>query len=325
VSEFTPAQLIELEGLIAERATAQVIAFLTQRMVTPHDAEAGPFAFDSATPNIDQTRKASIDSTRLNLNDLNTRVTTINGAYLPTAGGSMTGDLNVGGAVDTFPKLKINPPTGDFNAELSFIKGTSYRWSWLLTSEPEAGANAGSNFQLWRYADGGAASIFEVQNRATGSRTMYSQLFIVDPTTQASGVFNLGNQTLGGRGLQFNSAIAPAGVYNFSGAVPIRAACYQLVAEPAVAVGGNVTVDFSTSSAFVLTVTAAAAISFSNTTFGHVQLRMIMSTTAQPTFPQVTAWLGDAAQPTFANGSTYFINLFVCAAGVFAQSAKVGA
>lgn len=95
---------------------------------------------------------------------------------------------------------------------LQYLTGNLPRWNLFTNSSPETGANAGSNLELWRYSDAGAA-ISQVMwfNRATGTVTVTGSLSIGTPLPPASG--GLGVATLAANGVvvgQGTSAVTTA-------------------------------------------------------------------------------------------------------------------
>ena len=70
--------------------------------------------------------------------------------------------------------------------ELAFKTGTSYRWSFDVSTAAESGSNAGSNFALYRYNDaGGSIGTPILIDRATGLTTL-SSLTVSGATTLSS-------------------------------------------------------------------------------------------------------------------------------------------
>lgn len=71
---------------------------------------------------------------------------------------------------------------------LQYLTGALTRWNLFTDNSPETGANAGSNLELWRYSDAGAA-ISQVMwfNRATGAVTVTGSLALGTPLPPASG------------------------------------------------------------------------------------------------------------------------------------------
>jgi hypothetical protein len=99
-------------------------------------------------------------------------VTTKVAGYLPLAGGTLTGQLNIapasGGAT-----LNLEQRTATGGNTIIGGTNNSNRWAMYLgNGEAEAGANAGSNFAITRYSD--AAAVIDTPlriNRATGEMT----------------------------------------------------------------------------------------------------------------------------------------------------------
>ena len=75
-------------------------------------------------------------------------------AYLPSGGGTLTGDLMINkGAADAFSVIRSN---AGFNRSLLFNSGTLSRWGIGANSTTESGSNVGSNFIINRYSDAGS-------------------------------------------------------------------------------------------------------------------------------------------------------------------------
>ena len=96
---------------------------------------------------------------------------------------------------------------------LQYLTGALTRWNLFTDNSPETGANAGSNLELWRYSDAGAA-ISQVMwfNRATGAVTVTGSLALGTPLPPASG--GLGVATLAANGVvigQGTSAVTVTG------------------------------------------------------------------------------------------------------------------
>lgn len=66
-----------------------------------------------------------------------------------------TGAVNVGANVSTAPELSVNGAAGNFRRASLKTAGV-LRWSVLASDDAESGANAGSEFRLGAYTDGGS-------------------------------------------------------------------------------------------------------------------------------------------------------------------------
>ena len=101
---------------------------------------------------------------------------------LPLTGGTLTGNLTLGGSS---PTVSLNAAAGEY-AFLNYNRSSSRRFSLIMSNEPETGSNAGSNMQLLSYTDTGAylSSILAI-NRATGAMTV-TQPIIGNLTGHAS-------------------------------------------------------------------------------------------------------------------------------------------
>ena len=88
---------------------------------------------------------------------------------LPLTGGTLTGNLTLGGSS---PTVSLNAAAGEYSF-LNYNRSSSRRFSLIMSNEPETGSNAGSNMQLLSYTDTGAylSSILAI-NRATGAMTV---------------------------------------------------------------------------------------------------------------------------------------------------------
>jgi hypothetical protein len=93
---------------------------------------------------------------------------------MPSTGGTMTGSITISPAAGTHPGLILNAPA---SGHQMFVQGnTNGAPRWLLrlgNSEPETGANAGSNIDINRYNDAGThlGQVLSI-NRATSAWTV---------------------------------------------------------------------------------------------------------------------------------------------------------
>lgn len=90
------------------------------------------------------------------------------GAFLPTIGGIMTGDVSFN---KTAPTIIFNRTASGTDASFQSLVGGVNRWNLILgNSVAEAGSNAGSNLTLSRFSDAGAflGTVVSI-NRATGA------------------------------------------------------------------------------------------------------------------------------------------------------------
>jgi hypothetical protein len=95
------------------------------------------------------------------------QLTAVEDAALPIAGGTMTGDLVVDGAV-----ARIDGAAGTFR-QLQWSSDGSVRWSAHTNNTAEGGANAGSDWRLVRYDDTGEALDAPIGvGRSTGAVTV---------------------------------------------------------------------------------------------------------------------------------------------------------
>jgi hypothetical protein len=92
-------------------------------------------------------------------------VKSVASAYLPLTGGTLSGNLNIGGA---YPTINLSKSSGasQIFGELNGVP----RWLMRFGDESvEGGSNTGSNFLIYRYADDGSYLDSPLQiNRATG-------------------------------------------------------------------------------------------------------------------------------------------------------------
>jgi hypothetical protein len=195
-----------------------------------------------------------------------------------------------------------------------------------MDNSAESGANAGSHFYVYRYADDGVtATPLLIMNRTTGAITHRSNtgggFTLMDNSVIANGTLWFGDQSAGARGILFNTANG----YTFQGTVPVRASTYQFNNEVLVTMAGNITLDVAASGLHGVTVNAAGSISFVGTYYGHWQVRVIAGAAVAITFPSVTLWLGAAGPPTaLVAGQQYMFNFFSSTGGIFAQWVKSG-
>jgi hypothetical protein len=148
------------------------------------------------------------------------QVTASLGAYLPLAGGTITGALTVNGgatlgataatagvnvgssAATVSTTIGLVGAVGGYRQMVSY-SGANARWSLALADNAaETGSNAGSNFNLTCYADGGAtlSSPFSI-TRSNGMATFTSAsnyLRLAAPTQPSYALYDSGTLTLRG-------------------------------------------------------------------------------------------------------------------------------
>lgn len=103
-------------------------------------------------------------------------VSGLGGPYLPTAGGTMTGDLDL---TKSGPRLNLKKAGGGDGSYLVGSAPGGNRWIMALGDPtPEAGGNAGSDFKLYSFSDTGVQLAVPISiERATGKVSLSS-----DPT-----------------------------------------------------------------------------------------------------------------------------------------------
>jgi hypothetical protein len=106
------------------------------------------------------------------------RITSVQGAYLPLTGGTLTGNLFVTsgnvvvGTNTTGNSFISNAPVGATSVVRWQRVGLS-RWDWRVNGTAESGGNAGSDFQLASFTDTGVHLDFPLQfTRSTGLGTV---------------------------------------------------------------------------------------------------------------------------------------------------------
>lgn len=100
---------------------------------------------------------------------------------LPLTGGTLTGGL-------TAPVLTINGANGTYRT-LNFTTSNSQRWAMFVDNTSESGSNAGSNFNLARYTDAGAAIGNALAiNRSNGTVNIPSALTVGGTVTASAGI-----------------------------------------------------------------------------------------------------------------------------------------
>jgi hypothetical protein len=91
------------------------------------------------------------------------------GAYLPLAGGTLTGSLTVAPSAGSDAELLLNAPTSGKNAVVFFKTNGLSRWGLAKGTGAESGSNAGSDLVFLRYTDTGAYIDSPLNiNRSTG-------------------------------------------------------------------------------------------------------------------------------------------------------------
>lgn len=108
---------------------------------------------------------------------------------------------------------------------LQYLTGALTRWNLFTNSSPETGGNAGSNLELWRYSDAGAA-ISQVMwfNRATGAVTVTGSLALGTPLPPASGGTGLTAPGTSGNVLTSNGTVWVSSSPSSSGGLPVMRA-----------------------------------------------------------------------------------------------------
>jgi hypothetical protein len=94
------------------------------------------------------------------------------------------------------------------NRMLLWQTGTTSRWMMRANSSPEGGANAGSDFQLYRYDDAGSSSTVVLTARRSDGRVSVNGHFVPETTT----TFDLGSTSL-----FFNNIYGTALILNGAG------------------------------------------------------------------------------------------------------------
>jgi len=112
----------------------------------------------SAIPTFATATAGSSNTQAANTNYVDRAITTYNAfaqsTYFPIAGGTITGNTNIGdGANAITVGLKGGSGT---NRNLVWLSGSSLRWNLLCNGVAESGGNAGSNLQLQAFDDSGA-------------------------------------------------------------------------------------------------------------------------------------------------------------------------
>ena len=121
----------------------------------------------------------------------------MNDNLVPATGGTLTGDLTISkasavmrvAATSGAPSLNIDTPAAAYDAYLNFRTGTSPRWSWSKSST-EAGANSGSNLNLYAYNDAGSLLSTPLSIvRSTGAATFTGNVTVskATPTLELTG------------------------------------------------------------------------------------------------------------------------------------------
>ena len=119
----------------------------------------------------------------------------MNDNLVPATGGTLTGDLTISkasavmrvAATSGAPSLNIDTPAAAYDAYLNFRTGTSPRWSWSKSST-EAGANSGSNLNLYAYNDAGSLLSTPLSIvRSTGAATFTGDVTV----SKATAVLNV--------------------------------------------------------------------------------------------------------------------------------------
>jgi hypothetical protein len=102
----------------------------------------------------------------------------LNVAYLPLTGGTLTGPLisavTPGVGITANGNLALDGAVSSGTRSILARTSGANRWGWVLAdTTPESGANAGSNFALYPYADNGSALPVALSiNRASGQVTI---------------------------------------------------------------------------------------------------------------------------------------------------------
>lgn len=100
---------------------------------------------------------------------------------MPLSGGTMSGNLQIT-TTTTSPAVVMNSPAGQQNL-LEGERGGNLRWSVVLgDSTAESGSNAGSDFEIYRYADTGAVLDSPLHiTRATGRVYITNEFTMLGP------------------------------------------------------------------------------------------------------------------------------------------------
>ena len=148
--------------------------------------------------------------------------------YLPLSGGTMSGGITIAPA-SGYAFLTLNKPTGANANQIEGATAGAARWVVLLgNAEAESGGNAGSNFSVGRFDDGGNLLGAPVSiSRATGNVAIAQALSVAGAVTgsgqvsansiqSTSGVFQVAPNYYLGRGSDAAWRFVENGITNLS-------------------------------------------------------------------------------------------------------------
>lgn len=143
----------------------------------------------------------------------------VGASYLPITGGTATGQITIKPAAASANMILVKPQDTLNAAIFGQLAGTPVknRWGMFLgNNTSESGGNAGSDFQIWRYDDAGAAIQAALTiSRATGAMTVSQNLNLTAPASTdyalLSGSRNNGSNSLPTLRLLGNTVVSGVG------------------------------------------------------------------------------------------------------------------